>query len=170
VKPVQQRRSKRQLYSDVEANRILERAMQIRDRNTQNRGFTRSDLEQMARELGITPAELQAAEEETLIDGPMQPERAAFIAHRRQQFKSHLISYALLFTFLFAMSSLFFKTPNLLIIPCLIAVVGGALWLMNEAYDVFLINAGDSFEARLNKWVDEREQRPLAPQQRKLLS
>jgi hypothetical protein len=148
------------LYSEQEAKRILERAMQRQDRD-----FSREHLEQMAEELGITPAELRAAEDDLLAEYPAQPLRDSFIVHRRQQFKKHVAGYTLLLVIYAAISSVFFVTPPPLAIGLLaiLSVLAGALWLVNEAYEVFLVNAGERFDSKLDKWATEHERRQLLP-------
>mgnify|MGYP001321711008 CR=1 FL=1 len=94
-------------YTEEEAKEILTRAISQQEGAG---GFTRADLEQMASELGISQAQLAAAEADFLAPPPPSAElaqlRKAFLAERRRKAIGNMAAMATVLVLLAAISML----------------------------------------------------------------
>ncbi|MEM6424088.1 MAG: 2TM domain-containing protein [Cyanobacteria bacterium P01_H01_bin.119] len=87
-----------ELYASEEAQQILQIAIA---KETEAGELSRSQLLDIASELGISGETLQAAEQEWLIRKDELKEQAIFNQYRRQRFQHHLIRYFVVNGFLF---------------------------------------------------------------------
>lgn len=90
-------------YPSEEAQEILQIAIA---RHTDQDELTRSQLLEIAEELGISANDLSAAEAEWQIRKQRQADLQAFEQYRRQRFQSHLIRYGIVNLFLMAINYL----------------------------------------------------------------
>lgn len=152
--PIEPRKPRPTLYSDEDVHAILERALALQDRE-----FTHEHLVKMADELGISPAQLEAAEaawhDEQAVTVEIG-ERVQFIASRRRkaiQGLGFLLGVALVFYLL-----ILFKVAALAGIATALAIplfffVLGSLW---EIFQAFTETEGDDFEKAYRKWLKKR--------------
>ncbi|MFS8810883.1 2TM domain-containing protein [Synechococcus sp. R65.1] len=87
----------RSRYSQEDVQQILQRAIARQPRLGE---FTRSQLEEMAAELGISPQELEEAEREWRAWQQLTNQRREFQRYRRRQFYQLLGRYAIVNSFL----------------------------------------------------------------------
>ncbi len=97
-----------ELYSEEAAREILKQAMELQ---TKEKDFTRSQLEEMAQELGIAPTALAEAEQfwlanrETVEEQKtLAAEKEAFERDRQLGFKVHFTIYLLVNLFLMVLN------------------------------------------------------------------
>jgi hypothetical protein len=90
-------------YSDEEARAIFERALQL-DTKQSSQGLRHEELLAAAREVGLSDATVEKAIEELALARAADQARAAIIARRRRGFKSHLVPFLAVNTFLFLLN------------------------------------------------------------------
>jgi transposase len=90
-------------YGSEEAQAILQIAIA---RDTESGDLTRSQLQEIAEELGIAPGTLAAAEQEWRRRQAEQADLRVFDQLRRQRFQHHLIRYGVVNGFLMALNYL----------------------------------------------------------------
>ncbi|MEB3267299.1 MAG: 2TM domain-containing protein [Leptolyngbya sp.] len=90
-------------YGSEEAQAILQIAIA---RDTETGELTRSQLLEIAADLGISPQTLAAAEQEWRRRQAEQADREVFEQFRRQRFQHHLIRYIVVTVFLMALNYL----------------------------------------------------------------
>ncbi|MGB0384037.1 MAG: hypothetical protein ACPGWR_04355 [Ardenticatenaceae bacterium] len=152
----------RRLYSEEDVRAILERAVGAKG-NT----FTREDLEEMAEELGVSPKQLEAAEESWVVERLDKDEREAFITYRRQQaikgvvgvVTSGIIAYLAYFS-------------DFLFFPILATIAGFliffvALGVISDLYDAYFSTEGEEFEDEYDLWLEERNKLRLRAEERR---
>ena len=155
---------RRRHYSDDEAKEILAQAMSL----STAEGFSSGELVRFAGEMGISPAQLAAAEEAWLAeqgDRELDAERRAFITVRRREAREGLLFMAILGAVAWGATT--FSIPVLstiagvMMIPLIVITVIVAL----QALSAFVETDGEDFEKAFDKWLDRREKRRarLAP-------
>ena len=98
-----------ELYRSEDAQQILQIAIA---RQTEEGELTRVQLYEIASELNISVADMQAAEQEWLTRQGELEERSAFIRFRQSRFQQRLVKYAIVNVFLIALNLL--TTPGML--------------------------------------------------------
>jgi hypothetical protein len=83
-------------YSSEDVQQILQRALARR----QQGDFSQAQLAEMAAELGVSPQELQQAQQEWLAQRDEVHQYRTALTRRRRGFKAHLIPYIAVNTFL----------------------------------------------------------------------
>lgn len=158
--PIEPRKPKPILYSDEDVHAILERALALQDRE-----FTHEHLVKMADELGISPAQLEAAEADWQAEQQASVEvneRAQFISSRRRKALGDLGAVLMVALVLYLI--VFFKVAVIagiataLAIPAFFVILG-QLW---ETLQAFTNTDGDDFEKAYQKWLRKRPQPALA--------
>ena len=81
-----------QQYSQEEVNRIIRRALKIKNEDT----ISRQDLIETAREIGIDPKILETAIEQEQREFKKEKIRRDRLKRRRKGFYSHLLSYLII--------------------------------------------------------------------------
>lgn len=94
---------KAELYSAEEAQAILQVALA---QKTDGDALTRSQLLEIAEELGIASTDLETAEATWHLQRAQQADRENFDQFRRQRFHHHLIRYGMVNIFLMALNYL----------------------------------------------------------------
>lgn len=156
-------------YSDDEAREILKRAV---DYQTQDDfQYSREQLLDMGREMGLSEAAIVKAEQERVVQGktetpvsarlastveiPVEQLEMEFRRHRWSDFRQQLFTYAVVIGFLFLI--------NLVTIglrpPWFIFPAGG--WGMALAFQAYALrnNDGDEYEKAFDNWIEKREKR-----------
>jgi len=98
-----------ELYRSEDAQQILQIAIA---RQTEEGELTRVQLYEIASELNISVADMQAAEQEWLTRQGELEERSTFIRFRQSKFQRRLVKYAIVNIFLLALNLL--TTPGFL--------------------------------------------------------
>jgi hypothetical protein len=87
-------------YTPDEVNEILRRALD-RQGGSSTGALTHEDLIETARELGLDPAQVEAAIIEQEREGPIEAARATWKVERKRKFFEHLRSYLVVNVILF---------------------------------------------------------------------
>lgn len=90
-------------YSQEDVQQILNIAIA---RDTDKEEFSRTQLLEIAAELGISTATLQAAEQEWQLQKNMLTKRQDFELYRKQKLRKHIARYAIVNTFLVSLNAL----------------------------------------------------------------
>ncbi len=138
-------------YRSDDVQQILQRALARR----QEGEFSRQQLVEMAAELGISPAILEQAEQEWLAEQVEGRDRRAFDAYRRRAFKTHLIPFLAVNTFLILLNLATSPGSFWAIYPLL----GWGLGLFFHGWSAYQTE-GDQYEQMFQQW---RKQRSAAP-------
>lgn len=138
----------RTMYSEEEARQILDRAMGLQ---LHGREFSQSHLVQMAEDLGITEEQLQAAEESWLADRVSDQERHQYIRVRHQEFKKHLMIYAIVNTFIFLLNIVLFIWLRIPVPFFIFPLLGWGIAVAINAWEAYQTE-GDEFERAFLSW------------------
>jgi hypothetical protein len=133
--------------SDVQA--ILGQALARQHHNE----FSEAQLAEMAQELGITPGTLEQAKLDWSVQHQEAELRRAFDQKQRQEFKSHLITYIIVNTFLVGIN---IATPDAhpwSVYPLL----GWGMGVMLDAAATFRWIDHDDYEEAFRKWKKKRK-------------
>ena len=148
----------KQHYSDDQAKEILARAMA----QPGDDGFSAADLAQVAGELGIAPAQLEAAERAWLAERGADEERQLrrhFITVRRREARNGLIGLATAGTLVWL--AITFSIPLLATIAAVVQVplafIG--IFLFFQAWEAFAETEGKDFDKAFDKWLERRQRR-----------
>ncbi|WAL58964.1 2TM domain-containing protein [Thermocoleostomius sinensis] len=125
-----------ELYRSEDAQQILQIAMA---RQTDEGELTRTQLYEIAAELNISIADMEAAEQQWLARQGEEAERTAFIRFRQSKFQRRLAKYAIVNVFLISL--------NLLTAP-------GMLWSL---YVALFWGIGVALDAWKTYWVGDIE-------------
>jgi hypothetical protein len=130
-------------YNSDEMQKIL----QIAFARKQQGEVSREQIIEIAAELGVSSASLQAAEQEWLIQEVETKKRLMFNAQRRRDLKSHVVSFIGVNGFLIALN--LFTSPGYFwaIFPLLAWGLGLFLHFM-KVYQT----KGESYEADFQEW------------------
>ncbi|MBA3531152.1 MAG: 2TM domain-containing protein [Ardenticatenales bacterium] len=145
----------RQMYSEEEARQILDRAMGLQ---VQGREFSREHLEQMARDLGISTDQLQNAEQNWLAERETSTDRQAFIAQRRREFRTHLVTYVIVNVFLFVLNIVTFTISRAPVPWFLFPLLGWGVAIALQAWNVYQTE-GDDFDRDFMRWQQKKKLR-----------
>ncbi|MDQ7028283.1 MAG: 2TM domain-containing protein [Ardenticatenia bacterium] len=144
-----QRVSSEHRYSPEDVKAILNRAVEL---STREEGFSRVQLFDMARELGLSEEVVLRAEEEWLARANEEEERQQFIAKQRQEFREHVVAFVIVNAAIVAI--------NLLVTPsffwAIFPIIGWGIGLAFHAVEALPVS-GPKFEARFERW--RRKQR-----------
>lgn len=129
-------------YSSEDVQQILQRAL-ARGENE----FSREHLLEMASELGVSAEALQLAEQEWLSEQQQARDRSAFNAYRHRAFKSHLISFLAVNTFLILLNLVASPGSFWAIYPLL----GWGLGLFLQGWSTYQTE-GEGYERAFQSW------------------
>jgi hypothetical protein len=134
-------------YSEEEASAILRKAV---ERQPMGDEMSRAQLESIATEMGITPDALASAEAAWRAEREQHALRASFDAERRSAFRTHLISYLAVNTFLLLLN--LFVSPGFLwvVFPAL----GWGLGLFFHAVQCY--QSGPEADRAFEEWLEKR--------------
>ena|SRR5579872_2403794 len=152
-------------YNEEEANEILRRsisrqaeqgdfASETAEPRRMTTGISSEQLIKMAAELGVTPEAVQAAEQEWRLTHAREQERREFIAHRKQEWTEHLVTYAIVNAFLLLLN---FWTEHC-ISWAVWALFGWGIGIAFHTFSTFR-TSGEEFEAEFKKWRKKRKKR-----------
>ncbi len=139
-------------YSDLEVQQILQKALQRRS----GERLSRTQVEEIAQELGLSSADLAAAEAEWRAEVMKDKERLEFIRLIRRRFRDSLVTYILINGGLLCFNFLINKAITWAIFPLL----GWGVLLLLEGWSVIATD-GHRFEQRLKAWHNQKEQERL---------
>jgi hypothetical protein len=131
-------------YDQEDVQQILQLAIARQNDSGQ---FSRQDLLEMARELGISPETLQKAETDWVEKQKDLQLRQQFDQYRRNQFKGNAVKYAIANGFLIALNLLI---SHRLSWSLYIALSWGAFLTLN-AWKTFSLE-GEEYEREYQKW------------------
>jgi len=136
-----------QSYRQEDVQQILQLAIA---RQTEAGELTQVQLQEIAAELGISPADLQAAEKEWLAQRETEQELRLFNAYRWTRLKDQAVKYGITNAFLLT-AILVLHWHSLLAIPI--------IWGMALALEVWrtLQTTGDDYERSLQQWRRKRQ-------------
>ncbi|MGC9524462.1 MAG: 2TM domain-containing protein [Limnospira sp.] len=127
-----------------DAQEILQIAMA---RSQESGELTRDQLVEMAMELGISPQDLQAAEQEWQSRKVELTEKQVFNHQRRQKFRQNLIKYAIVNSFLLVLNLV---TTQGIAFALTIALLWG-LGLTLQGWRTFQTE-GEDYEKAFSRW------------------
>lgn len=138
-----------ELYRSEDAQQILQIAIA---RQAEAGELTREQLYEIAAELNIAAADIEAAEQEWLMRRGEAAERAAFIRFRQSKFQRRLVKYAIVNIFLIALNLL--TSPGVLwsLYITLFWGIGVAL----DAWKTYRINDVE-FEEAFQQWQQRQQ-------------
>jgi hypothetical protein len=155
-------------YSEETAKEILKRAIDLQGDHSEA-DFSREQLLDMARDLGISEASLAKAEQNWLAEQTVSEEermtveeRAAFERHRTQEFRTHLATYLIVNTFLFIIYLVTGASHPWFIYPLLGWGIGVAIHAVTSYQQ-----DGYNYEQELIQWRAKRKE--LEASNRRLL-
>lgn len=119
--------------------------------------FTQTQLQEIAAELDIPPATLQAAEQEWLRDQGKLQQRQAFDQHRRRQLQRQIGNYVIVNIFLVLLN---WVTAASLSWSLVVALVWG-LWLGLRAWSLFHTQ-DEHYERAFQRWYRKNQFRRLS--------
>ena len=117
-------------------------------------GFSSTDLERMAAELGVAPELVRQVQQERMLRVQEETERKEFIRHQRADFREHLAAYVIVNGMLIAMD--FFTSHH--ITWSIWPLFGWGIGLLFAAKEAF-ITEGEDFEKEFDKWRKKRAKR-----------
>ena len=129
-------------YRSEDVQQILQRALA-----RQQDEYTRTQLLEMASELGIEPDVLRQAEQEWLAQRDELYERQLFNAHLRYTWKTHVISYLAISTFLILLNLV--ATPRYF--WSIYLVLGWGVGVLSHSWYVYQTK-GTSYEKEFQTW------------------
>jgi hypothetical protein len=133
--------------SDVQI--ILERALARQHQNE----FSEAQLLEMAQEMGIAPETLDQAKLDWVDERQDAELRQSFDQKQRQEFKSHLITYAIVNTFLVGLNIVTPDSHPWSLYPLL----GWGIAVMLDAAATFKWIDHDDYEKAFRKWKKKRK-------------
>lgn len=139
-------------YRSDQVQQILQRALTLQQEHT----VSREQLTEMATELGISPEHLALAEQEWLAQRQEEQERQAFNAVRRSRFRSHLVPFLAVNTFLGLINSLTGVNHFWAVYPLL----GWGLGLFFHGWNAYRTE-GEGYDRRFQRW--RQRQQPKGP-------
>jgi hypothetical protein len=137
-------------YQSEDVQQILQRALARRQAGE----FSRSQLLEMAAELGISPDVLEKAEQEWLAQRGEDQDRRVFDTARRRSFKAHLISYLAVNIFLVLINLITSPSYFWAIYP----ILGWGLGLFFDGWSAYKLE-GEAYEKAFRAWQQQRHDR-----------
>ncbi|MFN3362222.1 MAG: 2TM domain-containing protein [Pseudanabaenaceae cyanobacterium] len=151
-------------YTELEVQQILQRAL-LRSQKTGEK-LSRAQVEEIARELGVSPEDFALAEQEWQRERELQSDLTEFIQIARRQFRDGLVTYVVVNGVLLILNFLTARGITWAIYPLLLWGVFVAL----DAWSVFVTD-GAMFERRFQTWYKQRQQERLTKElQQKLVT
>ncbi|MFN6325432.1 MAG: 2TM domain-containing protein [Aphanizomenon sp.] len=132
-------------YTQEDVQQILQLAIS-RQVNDNNQEFSYQQILEIAKELQISPDNLQQAEGDWLVKQSEVEQRQAFNLYRRSKFKKRLGNYAIINIFFLAMDSLSGGISWSLYI-----LVGSALAISLDIWNTFQTK-GEDYEIAFQRW------------------
>ncbi|HEY9838319.1 MAG TPA: 2TM domain-containing protein [Vampirovibrionales bacterium] len=138
-------------------------------RQTESEEFSRVQLLEIAKELGIPPENIAHAEQEWLLNQGQVKERRSFDLYRQTKFKNNLVRYGIANSFLVVLNLLTAHTltwtlPILFLWGLFLALKGWKTYqLTGEEYDKAFAawrlkqQIGHTIHTTLNKWLKPQE-------------
>jgi hypothetical protein len=142
------------VYTQEEIQNILNLA--IADHAYQGE-FSRSQLFEIASELGISNAVLQKAEQTWMQSKDDLAKREEFNQHRRAELKQKLVRFGIVnagFVAINLMGLSFFLWP------WYVVLVGGSVWLGLKTWNVFSLD-GEAYEQAFQRWYRKNQVRKV---------
>ena len=139
-------------YHSDEVEQILQRALTLQQENT----VSREQLAEMATELGISPENLAFAEQEWLAQRQEEQERQAYNTVRRRRFRSHLVPFLAVNTFLSLINTLTGVNHFWAVYPLL----GWGLGLFFHGWNAYKTE-GEGYDRQFQRW--RQRQQPKGP-------
>jgi hypothetical protein len=142
------------VYTQEEIQNILNLA--IADHAYQGE-FSRSQLFEIASELGISNAVLQKAEQTWMRSKDDLAKREEFNQHRRTELKQKLVRFGIVnagFVAINLMGLSFFLWP------WYVVLVGGSVWLGLKTWNVFSLD-GEAYEQAFQRWYRKNQVRKV---------
>jgi 2TM domain len=142
------------VYTQEEIQNILNLA--IADHSYQGE-FSRSQLFEIASELGISNAVLQKAEQTWMRSKDDLAKREEFNQHRRTELKQKLVRFGIVnagFVAINLMGLSFFLWP------WYVVLVGGSVWLGLKTWNVFSLD-GEAYEQAFQRWYRKNQVRKV---------
>jgi hypothetical protein len=142
------------VYTQEEIQNILNLA--IADHAYQGE-FSRSQLFEIASELGISNAVLQKAEQTWMRSKDDLAKREEFNQHRRTDLKQKLVRFGIVnagFVAINLMGLSFFLWP------WYVVLVGGSVWLGLKTWNVFSLD-GEAYEQAFQRWYRKNQVRKV---------
>ncbi|AFY45997.1 hypothetical protein Nos7524_0071 [Nostoc sp. PCC 7524] len=130
-------------YNSEQMQQILQKAFA----RQQQGEISRQQIIEIASELGVSSASLQAAEQEWLIQEIEEKKRHKFHAQRQGEFKSHLISFIGVNGFLIALN--LWTSPSYF--WAIFPLLGWGLGLFFSGMKAYK-NSGESYEQDFQEW------------------
>lgn len=141
-------------YSEDEVQEILYEAMGAQ---VEGREFSRDHLAQMAGELGITPAQLEAAEARWHGRRSESGERASFLAERRAEFRTHLVVFLTVNSAFWIGGWLIARFIPIVIPLLLFILVAWSIGLIIDGWNKTRVTSGSDFEREFLRWRRSRQ-------------
>jgi hypothetical protein len=146
-------------YSEREVKAILARAMDLPDQHGE--AFSREQMAELAAELGISEAQLEAAEQTWVAEQQVEAlttQRKAFIRSRRRQMRNGLVGYAVMggllyLAFVLEIAVLSLIWPFLMVPMFIIAII-----LFFGTWEAIFDVEGEDFDKEFAKWQDRHEE------------
>ncbi|MDB9457735.1 2TM domain-containing protein [Dolichospermum circinale CS-1225] len=132
-------------YTQEDVQQILQLAIS-RQVNDNNQEFSYQQILEIAKELQISPDNLQQAERDWLVKQSEVEQRQAFNLYRRSKFKKRLGNYAIINIFFLAMDSLSGGLSWSLYI-----LVASALGISLDIWNTFQTK-GEDYEIAFQRW------------------
>jgi 2TM domain len=142
------------VYTQEEIQNILNLA--IADHTYQGE-FSRSQLFEIASDLGISDAVLQKAEQTWMRSKDDLAKREEFNQHRRTELKQKLVRFGIVnagFVAINLMGLSFFLWP------WYVVLVGGSVWLGLKTWNVFSLD-GEAYEQAFQRWHRKNQVRKV---------
>jgi 2TM domain len=142
------------VYTQEEIQNILNLA--IADHTYQGE-FSRSQLFEIASDLGISDAVLQKAEQTWMRSKDDLAKREEFNQHRRTELKQKLVRFGIVnagFVAINLMGLSFFLWP------WYVVLVGGSVWLGLKTWNVFSLD-GEAYEQAFQRWYRKNQVRKV---------
>lgn len=136
-------------YQQEEIQQILQIAIA---RQTESDELTEVQLQEMASDLGISPASLQEAQQEWLQQKIEQTKRQAFNLYRQERFRQKTVTYAILGGFLVAFDLLGGDGINW----SRYAILMTGLLIALSGWKVFQTR-GEAYERDFTRWETKRQ-------------
>ncbi|MDJ0557429.1 MAG: 2TM domain-containing protein [Microcoleaceae cyanobacterium MO_207.B10] len=133
-----------QTYDQDDAQQILHLALARRSEGGQ---LTREQVLEIAQEMGISPEDLAAAEQEWLSHRGEFQEKQIFNQLRRERLKQGLIKYGIVNSFLVVLNLVTTHTLSW----CLPILFLWGLWLALDAWKTFQLS-GEDYEKAFQRW------------------
>ena len=138
-----------ELYRSEDAQQILQIAIA---RQAEVGELTRTQLFEIAAELNIAPADIQAAEQEWLTRQGESAERTTFDLQRRHRFQQRVAKFAIVNGFLLTVNFLSGWGIGFIAYVCLFWGLGMAL----DAWKTFKLR-GEDYEEAFLRWRQRRQ-------------